>query len=627
MAMKNKTQFLSRKGSVFIFVLISVLLASAPPSFKTHAATDISQDISPHPKITQRLQNTISASAEKDKPLKVWIYFTDKGISSRKALKKKLKEVRQSLDEHCLWRRRKTRSEKNLVDLEDLPLLSSYVQKIAPLVNRVRATSRWLNALSVEMVTPQISSLARLDCIHKIDLVLSFRREDRISRPDRRLIQEEENSVHINYGPSYLQLAQINVPPLHRLGYSGKGVRVCLMDTGFRKSHEVFQQANLIDEWDFVNDDNDVAQNLLDPEDYTDSHGTGTWSVLGGYNPGELVGPAYGADFLLAKTETTRFEEPIEEDYWVAGIEWAERLGTEVVSSSLGYTDWYSFEDMDGQTAVTTRAANRAASLGVVVVNSVGNERNNPWGHLIAPSDGFDVIAAGAVDAFGLLASFSSPGPSADGRIKPEVCARGVENWLAGNSSAGNDEYRTGSGTSFSAPLVGGVAALLLEIHRDWTPAQVRSALLSTADRSQNPDNDYGWGIIDAFAAAGLDMAQPQLHAFTVDDDADGPSSGNGNGITELGEIIEIKVTLENNTQISALSLKAELRSTHPEIEIIQSEVPFPALPPANTVTSSEPFVARIPASFFRHHLVFRLKVEGPNSLTLYDSLRIPIAR
>ncbi len=124
-----------------------------------------------------------------------------------------------------------------------------------------------------------------------------------------------------------------------------------------------------------------------------------------------------------------------------------------------------------------------------------------------------------------------------------------------------------------------------------------------------------------------METALPQLHTFTVDDDADGLSSGNGNGIVEIGETIEIEVALENNTQISALLLRAELSSTHPEIVIVQSEVVFPSLPPATTLTSSEPFVVRIPASFFRHHLVLRLKVEGPNSLTLYDSLRIPISR
>jgi subtilisin family serine protease len=206
----------------------------------------------------------------------------------------------------------------------------------------------------------------------------------------------------------------------------------------------------------------------------------------------------------LGKTENSRFEQPIEEDYWVAAIEWAESLGAEVVSSSLGYTDWYTFEDLDGETAVTTRAANRATSLGVVVVNAAGNERDDPWGHIITPADGFDVIAVGAVDRTGILSWFSSPGPSADGRIKPDVCAMGVNNWLAANSPDGTDIYRNGSGTSFATPLVAGTIALILEIHRDWTPAQVREALTKSADRSLSPNNDYGWGIINAHLAAGM---------------------------------------------------------------------------------------------------------------------------
>ena len=561
------------------------------------------------------------------KNLKIWVYFPDKGISTQAELKKVLVETRQNLKQRCLWRRSKVRTEENLVDLCDLPLFPPYRERVKPLVKKIRTESRWLNALSVEANPSQILSLAELDFVSKIDLVLSFQRKDLLGTHERASISGKETHQILDYGPSYFQLNQVNVLPLHRLGYSGKDVLVCMMDTGFRKSHDIFKQAHIVDEWDFVNNDGNVQQDPLDPNDYSDSHGTGTWSILGGYAPGQLVGPAYGADFLLAKTETTLFEQPIEEDYWVAGLEWAESLGAEVVSSSLGYIDWYTYEDMNGLVAVTTIAANRAVSLGVVVVNAAGNERDNPWGHIIAPADGFDVISVGAVNSSGQIASFSSPGPTYDGRIKPEVCSLGVGNWLADSSEGRDDTYDTGSGTSFATPLAAGVAALILEIHRDWTPTQVRSALLQTASRSQNPDNDYGWGIVDATAAAEIESALPKLISFSLDDDQQGQSSGNGNGRVEPGESIEISPTLSNQGLNPALSLEGHLVSTHPEITILNPIVTFPLIPPSAELSSIEPFVVKIPPAFLGHHLVFRLTVQGPNSLTLYETLSISVSR
>jgi serine protease AprX len=538
-----------------------------------------------------------------------------------------LAEIRQSLDWRCRWRRLKVLSEKNIVDEADIPLFSSYTKKVESLARRLRASSRWLNALSVEASPSEIQAISRLEFVSKIDLVASFQRGEPLSPCPEDSAEGKSSNPNINYGRSFLQLDQINVPSLHQLGYSGRGVMVCLLDVGFRKSHEVFNNAHLVSEWDFVNNDNDVQQNLLDPNDYSDSHGTATWSLIGGYKPGELIGPAYGADFLLAKTETDKFEEPIEEDYWVAGIEWAEQLGAEVVSSSLGYTDWYTFQDMDGKTAVTTKAANRAAALGVVVVNAAGNERGNAWGHIIAPADGFDVIAVGAVDSSGNISSFSSPGPTYDGRIKPEVCALGVDNWIATNTSNGASTYGTGRGTSFATPLVAGVAALLLEIHRDWTPAQVRSALLSSASRSSNPDNDYGWGIVNAASAANMDMALLKLQSYDVDDDSSGASRGNGDGQVEAGETIELRVSLENEGLATAYSLEGTLSATNPEVVITHSKVAFPDIPSLASRSALEPFVLRIPAYYLGHYLVFRLQVQGPNSLTLYEAIRIPVSR
>jgi serine protease AprX len=435
---------------------------------------------------------------------RLWIYFKDKGPASASERDEALALARRDLNARCAWRRGKVRDQARLVDEADLALSPAYLKKVGGQVTKVRALSRWLNAASVEATGRQLRALEQNAFIRSIDLVASFKRDESLpsaaatSSPARAF----EQDIRTDYGPSHAQLEQIGVPTLHDLGYSGRGVIVGMLDTGFRKSHQAFRNARLLAEWDFVNGDGDVQQDLSDPNDYSDAHGTGTWSVLGGFSPGQLFGPAYGADFLLAKTETVSFERPIEEDYWVAGIEWAESLGAEVVSSSLGYTDWYTFADMDGRTAVTTRAANRAVSLGVVVVNAAGNERDEPWGHIIAPADGFGVVAVGAVNAGGRIAPFSSPGPTFDGRTKPEVCALGVDDWMARNGADGSDTYGRASGTSFATPLVAGAVALILEAHRDWTPLRVRSALLGTAGHNLRPDNNYGWGIIDAASAA-----------------------------------------------------------------------------------------------------------------------------
>lgn len=448
-------------------------------------------------KIAPDLREKLTAAAAEGKTLNVWVYFRDKGLDGAGEIKRAMASAQALMDARALRRRAKTMDPSALVQYEDLPLARVHTEAVRTRAIRVRAESRWLNAVSVEARPEQVRSLAELDGVREITVVAGFRR-DEAAAP----VETAPWPRGPLYGPSYRQVGQINVPPLHLAGFSGKGVRVCLLDVGFRKSHDAFRFSRLVAERDFVMKDNDVQRDVSDSRDYSDAHGTATWSLLGGLAPGLLIGPAFGADILLGKTEDDRSETPVEEDYWVAGIEWAEALGADVVSSSLGYTNWYQFKDMDGKTAVTTRAANRAVSLGVVIVNAAGNERRTAWGHIIAPADGPDVIAAGAVDDDGRIASFSSPGPTADGRTKPEVCALGVHNFVAASSpTSGNSSYQWGSGTSYATPLVAGVVALLLEAHPDWTPKHVRDALMKTADRSGAPDNDYGWGIVDALAA------------------------------------------------------------------------------------------------------------------------------
>lgn len=443
-------------------------------------------------KIDSRLAAWLAANP--DQPtVKVWVRFTDMGIGAE-MLDEALEARRAEIGERTLARRAKVRGGL-LVDQRDLPLNPAYREAVLALGPTHRTDSRVFNAISVEARRDQLEPIAALDFVAGIQRVAGFTRRE--IAPAQTPAGGTDGSRALDYGSSFTQLDQINVPAVHDMGLSGAGVIVCMLDTGFYKSHEAFAGLTVLAEWDFINDDGNTQNEGSDPYGQHD-HGTYTWSTLGGLKPGTLYGPAYGASFLLGKTEDTSQEVPIEEDWWVEGIEWAELNGADVVSSSLGYTDWYSYSDMDGQTAVTTIAANWAVAQGVVVVNAMGNSGQYA-GAIIAPADSEGVISCGAVSSSGSLASFSSSGPTYDGRTKPDVCAMGVSTWCA--SSFGATSYTAVDGTSLSTPLVGGVAALLIEAHPGWTPAEVQLALRQTASQSAAPNNNYGWGIADAQAA------------------------------------------------------------------------------------------------------------------------------
>ncbi|MFQ6092802.1 MAG: S8 family serine peptidase [bacterium] len=453
------------------------------------------------PVIGPRLGRAVSA-LRPDETVVVWVFFTDKGIFTEQGYEAALRQVDAGLSDR-VKRRRAKMDRATLVDFRDIPVSRDYVHRVLALGPTHRTTSKWLNGISLEIKVSELREVAQLPFVRRVQEVA---RSKRLPVPDvekgvQYALPSSSRIGGLNYGPSFDQLQQINVPAVHELGYNGAGVIVCLLDTGFFLEHESLQHLDIIAEWDFIFNDGTTAN---EPEDSPaqQNHGTQTLSVVGGAMDGKLYGPAYGASFLLAKTEDIRSETPIEEDYWVAGIEWAEAMGADVVSSSLGYSDWYDYEegDYDGDTAVTTKAADIAASKGIVVCNAIGNG-GHAVGSIVAPADGDSIISCGAVDANGNLASFSSIGPTNDGRTKPEVLARGVSTYMAQPSPLKPDGYTSGNGTSFSTPLVAGSAALLLQAHPDWTPVQVREALMMTASRASQPDNYYGWGIVDCLKA------------------------------------------------------------------------------------------------------------------------------
>ncbi len=314
-----------------------------------------------------------------------------------------------------------------------------------------------------------------------------------------------QRTHNLDYGDSEIQNSLIHVPEVHDLGLTGEGVLVGMIDTGFDfRDRPVFEQLHVMAEHDFHWDDDTTANQ--DGDAMTQhNHGTTVLSIIGGFREGELIGPAYGASFALAKTEWVRESDlKVEEEHWIEAIEWLESLGADVVSSSLGYGTFvdaedYSAEELDGNTAAITIAADIAAGKGVVVVNSAGN-RDIYGTKINFPADGDSVIAVGAVDANGDLYSRSSMGPTADGRIKPDVVAMG-QSVTALNPARDVEAYWTVTGTSASCPLVAGACALILQAHPDWGPMQVREALRQTADRATNPDNAFGWGLVDALRA------------------------------------------------------------------------------------------------------------------------------
>ncbi len=477
------------KAVVGVLLLIMVVPLSSQPEGNVPLSSGLAQAIN---------------RARPGDEFKVWVFFTGKDPGIR----------RVRLSPKCLQRRR-LRGRKPLIDLTDLPISKEYIHQVLSRGAKQRAKSKWLNAISVEADVREIQKISALPFVRKLDQVIGFRRRE-IEAKEEGPAKVKGEEYEIDYGHSYPQLSLLNIPQLHRLGYDGSGVLVCLLDTGFWLAHECFDSLKVVATRDFIFKDDDVQDGPEDQPGQHD-HGTSTLSVISGFKEGELIGPAFGASYALAKTEDIRAETPIEEDYWIAGLEWADSLGADVVSSSLGYTCFddgtgYTYEDLDGNTARTTVAADLAVAKGMVVVTAAGNKLDEPkpWHYIVTPADGDSVLAVGAVDMEGNLASFSSVGPTADGRIKPDLMAPGVGVWSADARSS----YRYKDGTSFSTPLIAGAVALLLQVDSTLTPMEVRDRLCSAGSQAFSPDNLMGWGVPDLLKASDLITLHNRLWCY-----------------------------------------------------------------------------------------------------------------
>ena len=443
--------------------------------------------------------------------LKVWVLFADKGFSTASDQRRAIDQYQSQMSNRAKYRR-ELRAHLRRPDFTDLPIESRYIEAVLQLGGKLRSKSRWLNGVGLEATTQEIREIARLSFVRAVDPIHQHTMFFEVPTSDSFSPSAPSFAKVLDYGNAKTQITQIQADFLHQENFFGENIVIGLLDTGFNLEHTALERVDVIAQHDFINDDVNTADEVDQDDPDQDNHGSVVLGILAGDAPGQLIGVAPRARYLLGKTESVSqngvvFERQIEEDWWVEGLEWLEEMGADVVSSSLGYFDWYRFADLDGKTSKVTIAANLAVQKGMPVVIAAGNlgaqpisDAFGPPGRITPPADGFDVLAIGAVDRDGQVLPFSSRGPTFDGRIKPDLMAMG-----AGVTSI-NTTTREGFssdhlGTSSATPLAAGTVALLMEAFPLATVQDIVNTLRMTASQSDKPDNIAGYGVIRARAA------------------------------------------------------------------------------------------------------------------------------
>ncbi|MCA9278792.1 MAG: S8 family serine peptidase [Phycisphaeraceae bacterium] len=513
-----------RTGSAVVFSILAFAGSSG-------AAINLSHGSSSLPLLT-------SSNPHDSAPIAYWVFFLDKGIEPGPAMDAALAELEQTSNTRMIARRQLRRTAPGLFDERDLAVHQSYIDEVLTTGATQRITSKWLNAISVNATEDQIDAIAALAHVTKVQPVGVSVGVEPIEVNDHQLIIPTVDGTF--YGNAEAQLDQINLITLHDAGHTAQGVIIGILDTGFKRTHDAFNQpghvVNVLAEYDFVNDDPNTAP---EPGDDPGQHNHGTYilGTIGSYLPNTMVGGAFDASFILCKTEDITNEYQQEEDFYVAGLEFIENNGGDMATSSLGYIDWYSQSNLNGVTAVTTIGVNIATANGMFCCTAAGNEghdSNPSTSSLIAPADAFEVITCGAVRSNNAVVGFSSDGPTADGRVKPELMARGSNTWTV--SPSNDSDLTQVSGTSLSTPLVAAAVACLIEAQPGWTVSEMRSMLFATAQplgaAVPDPEFVWGYGIMNAFDAFDNDCNANGVPDATDITNGTSPDV-NGNGIPD----------------------------------------------------------------------------------------------
>lgn len=430
-------------------------------------------------------------------PEKYWIQFTDKDNSTFSVANPIAFLSQRAIDRRL--------AQGIAITAQDFPVNASYISGVQQTASvDVLASSKWLNGILIQ--TTDTNGLAQIMNLPFVDSLQSESVENPEGVRSHKMDVNGKMSVNeglvsnvsegLNYGYAEDQNKMLHIEYLHDLGYTGSGMVIAVLDAGFNGTNTtaivepLFTNNQILGTWDFV---------LDQPVDYTShsDHGAYVLNCMGANLPGTYIGTAPDADYWLLRTEDAPTENIIEEYNWVAGAEFADSVGADVLNTSLGYTTFddssksHTYSDLDGNTTIITIGADLAASKGMLVVNSAGNSGNNNWNYIGAPADGDSVLAIGAVGSDEMVTAFSSRGPSYDGRVKPNVMAMGGSVPMPN----GADSVFYINGTSFSGPILAGAAACFWQSRPSYTSMEIFKAIEESSDRFTNPDDDYGYGI------------------------------------------------------------------------------------------------------------------------------------
>ena len=385
------------------------------------------------------------------------------------------------------------------IDETDFPVSGKYVDELKATGARLVTTSKWNNTVVLE-----VSDTLLMDEISKKSFVTGVKKvwvsPDSIPPRNMKRKKEVKNKVEktgCHYGNALRQIEIHGGDSLHTAGFAGKGMHVAVIDAGFYNADEIkfFRKMDLLGTRDFVNPNSDIyAEN---------AHGLMVLSCMAANLPKVFVGTAPEASYWLLRSEDNDSEQPIEEDYWAAAIEFADSVGVDVVNTSLGYYEFdegfpaYRYRDLDGHYSLMSHSASLAADKGIVVVCSAGNSGDDPWKKVTPPGDSENVLTVGAINKNLVNARFSSIGNSADGRIKPDVMAVGVSSVVTGTDGS----VSKGNGTSFASPIMCGIVTCFWQACPWLTAKEVIEAVRQVGDRVDYPDNIYGYGVPNLWKA------------------------------------------------------------------------------------------------------------------------------